>query len=114
MKAASRCKETSLNRDIHSEPEPGLEDPEPLIPDQEEEQVEDGQEPDSPTDVLEVTQTREMKRKGIKLPKGWKIYGVKRQSEISNNGESYQYFRYRQIVHYCSNSFMHLKVSQTK
>ena len=94
MKASFRCKEPPP-RNIYSEPEPELEDPEPLNPDQEEEQAEaeDGQEPDSPTDVLEVTQTREMKRKGIKLPKGWKIYGVKRQSEISNNGESYQYFR---------------------
>ena len=88
MNAALRCREPSF-RGIHSEPEP-----EPLIPDQEEEQTVDGQQPDPPTDVLEVTQTREMKRKGIKLPKGWKIYGIKRQSEISNNGESYQYFRY--------------------
>ena len=49
---------------------------------------------DPSTDVFEVNQTREMKRKGIRLPKGWKIYGIKKLSEISNNGESYQYFRY--------------------
>ena len=49
---------------------------------------------DPSTDVFEVNQTREMKRKGIRLPKGWKIYGIKKLYEISNNGESYQYFRY--------------------
>lgn len=79
-----------------------IREPEPvhLILDQEEDKTMEDQQPDSPADVFEVTQTREMKRKGIKLPKGWKIFGVKRQSEISNNGESYQYFRYES----CSNA----------
>ena len=76
-----------------------IREPEPvhLILDQEEDKAMEDQQPDSPAYVFEVTQTREMKRKGIKLPKGWKIFGVKRQSEISNNGESYQYFRYERV-----------------
>ena len=44
-------------------------------------------------DVYEVTQTREMKRKGIRLPKGWKILGKRTESEIESHGESYKYFR---------------------
>ena len=40
-----------------------------------------------------VTQTREMKRKGIRLPKGWKIIGTKTESETKSNGESYNYIR---------------------
>lgn len=43
--------------------------------------------------VFEVTQTREMKRKGIRLPRGWKILGTRIESEIQSNGESYNYFR---------------------
>lgn len=91
MNAALRSNEEKTGN-INLEPEPV-----PLILEQEEDQIVEDQQPDSPApapDVLEVTQTREMKRKGIKLPKGWKILGVKRQSEICNNGESYQYFRY--------------------
>ena len=67
---------------------------EPMVIDPEDEQTVKIQMTDPRADVFEVTQTREMKRKGIKLPRGWKIFGVKRQSEISNNGESYQYLRY--------------------
>ena len=92
MNAALRSNEGET-RNINREPEP-------VFLDQEEDQTVEDQQPDSPADVFEVTQTREMKRKGIKLPKGWKIFGIKRQSEISNNGESYQYFRYES----CSNA----------
>lgn len=44
-------------------------------------------------EMFEVKQTREMKRKGIKLPRGWKIFGRKRESETKSNGHVYQYFR---------------------
>ena len=44
-------------------------------------------------EMFEVKQTREMKRKGIKLPRGWKIFGRKRESETKSNGHIYQYFR---------------------
>ena len=84
MNAALRSDEEKTGN-INLEPEPV-----PLILEQEEDQIVEDQQSDSPApspDVLEV-------RKGIKLPKGWKILGVKRQSEICNNGESYQYFRY--------------------
>ena len=87
------------NGPTNREPEP------PLLLEQEEDDIVEDQQSDSPApapDVLEVTQTREMKRKGIKLPKGWQILGVKRQSEICNNGESYQYFRY---ANFTSNYF---------
>ena len=79
-------------------------DPVPLILEQEEDEIVEYQQPDFPADVLEVAQTREMKRKGIKLPKGWKIVGVKRQSEICNNGESYKYFRYASYLKLLSTS----------
>ena len=44
-------------------------------------------------EMFEVKQTREMKRKGMKLPRGWKIFGRKRESETKSNGHVYQYFR---------------------
>ena len=40
-----------------------------------------------------VTQTREMKRKGIKLPRGWEIHGTRKESEARSQGQVYTYFR---------------------
>ena len=38
-----------------------------------------------------VTQTREMRRKGVKLPRGWKIFGTKKETNIDSHGDSYSY-----------------------
>ena len=45
-------------------------------------------------ETFEVKQTREMKRKGIKLPRGWRVFGKRRVSEAKSEGNVYQYFRY--------------------
>ena len=42
---------------------------------------------------FEVSQTREMKRKGLRLPRGWKVFGVKKEAKIESNGGCYSYFR---------------------
>ena len=52
-----------------------------------------GDQQDVKAETFIVTQTREMKRKGIKLPRGWVIEGTKRESEARSHGQVYTYFR---------------------
>jgi len=47
----------------------------------------------SKMESFEVKQTREMKRKGIKMPRGWRVFGKRRVSEAKSEGNVYQYFR---------------------
>ena len=44
-------------------------------------------------EVIEVSQNREMKRKGIKLPRGWKVLGKKTETELECQGQQHRFIK---------------------
>ena len=46
------------------------------------------------TETIEVSQNREMKRKGIKLPRGWRVLGKKTETELEcQGGEQHRFIK---------------------
>ena len=41
-------------------------------------------------EAIEVSQNREMKRKGIRLPRGWKVLGKKTETELERQGQQHR------------------------
>ena len=45
------------------------------------------------SEVIEVSENREMKRKGIKLPRGWKVLGKKTETELECQGQQHRFIK---------------------
>ena len=44
-------------------------------------------------EVIEVVQNREMKRKGVRLGRGWRVVGVKTERELVSGGERHSFIK---------------------